>query len=697
MINNKTVFIQGNPNAPQQGTRVCARGGSGVSLVNDPHRIVKPMKRTGPRGSGDWQVISWEQAYKEIAEKMTAIKTQYGPQGVVFSSKSGSLSGHLFHLATAFGSPNTFTHASTCPAGKAIAAKVMMGGDLAMDIANTRYMVSFGHNLYEGIEVADTHELMTAQEKGAKMVSFDPRLSVFSSKADEWHALKPGGDLPVLMAMCHVMINENLYDAEFVARYTTGFEQLAEAVQETTPEWAQQLSDVPADVIVRVTREMAACAPHAIVSPGHRATFSQEEIDMRRMIFTLNVLLGNIEREGGLYQKKAAATYNKLAGEKVAPVLAKPDVKLPKPTAQRIDLVAPQFKYIAAGGGVVQSIIDAVLNQTPYPVKGWIMSRHNPFQTVTCRPDLVKTVEQLDLVVSCDVYLSESAAYADYLLPECTYLERDEEVSDMSGLNPAYALRQQVVEPIGDARPSWQIWKELAVQLGLGQFYPWQDMQTRQLYQLNGDHALSAELRQKGYREWGVPLLLREPEAVRQFVERYPGAVAVDSDGTYGEQLRFKSPSGKIELYSEELETLLPGYGIPRARNFALKGDSELYFIQGKVAVHTNGATQYVPLLSELMWDNAVWIHPQTAREKGIKSGDDIWLENATGKEKGKALVTAGIRPDTLFVYMGFGAKAGAKTAATTHGIHCGNLLPHVTSPVSGTVVHTAGVTLRRA
>ena len=573
----------------------------------------------------------------------------------------------------------------------------MMGGDLAMDIANTRYMVSFGHNLYEGIEVAETHELMTAQEKGAKMVSFDPRLSVFSSKADEWHALKPGGDLPVLMAMCHVMINEKLYDADFVARYTTGFDQLAEAVQETTPEWAQQQADVPADVIVRVTREMAACAPHAIVSPGHRATFSQEEIDMRRMIFTLNVLLGNIEREGGLYQKKAAATYNKLAGEKVAPVLAKPDVKLPKPTAQRIDLVAPQFKYIAAGGGVVQSIIDAVLNQTPYPVKGWIMSRHNPFQTVTCRPDLVKTVEQLDLVVSCDVYLSESAAYADYLLPECTYLERDEEVSDMSGLNPAYALRQQVVEPIGDARPSWQIWKELAVQLGLGQFYPWQDMQTRQLYQLNGDHALSAELREKGYREWGVPLLLREPEAVRQFVERYPGAVAVDSDGTYGEQLRFKSPSGKIELYSEELETLLPGYGIPRARNFALKGDSELYFIQGKVAVHTNGATQYVPLLSELMWDNAVWIHPQTAREKGIKSGDDIWLENATGKEKGKALVTAGIRPDTLFVYMGFGAKAGAKTAATTHGIHCGNLLPHVTSPVSGTVVHTAGVTLRRA
>ncbi|CGJ32851.1 thiosulfate reductase [Salmonella enterica subsp. enterica serovar Typhi] len=397
VVNNKTVFIQGNPSAPQQGTRICARGGSGVSLVNDPQRIVKPMKRTGPRGDGEWQVISWQQAYQEIAAKMNAIKAQHGPESVAFSSKSGSLSSHLFHLATAFGSPNTFTHASTCPAGKAIAAKVMMGGDLAMDIANTRYLVSFGHNLYEGIEVADTHELMTAQEKGAKMVSFDPRLSIFSSKADEWHAIRPGGDLAVLLAMCHVMIDEQLYDASFVERYTSGFEQLAQAVKETTSEWAAAQADVPADVIVRVTRELAACAPHAIVSPGHRATFSQEEIDMRRMIFTLNVLLGNIEREGGLYQKKNASVYNKLAGEKVAPTLAKLNIKnMPKPTAQRIDLVAPQFKYIAAGGGVVQSIIDAALTQKPYPIKAWIMSRHNPFQTVTCRSDLVKTVEQLD-------------------------------------------------------------------------------------------------------------------------------------------------------------------------------------------------------------------------------------------------------------------------------------------------------------
>ncbi|PNO89649.1 thiosulfate reductase PhsA [Proteus mirabilis] len=699
VVNNKTVFIQGNRNSPHQKTRVCARGGSGVSLIYDPKRIVKPMKRKGPRGAGEWEVISWEQAYTEIAEKMASIKQHYGAESIFFSSKSGSLSSHLFHLAAAFGSPNTFTHASTCPAGKAIAASVMMGGDLKMDLANSKYILSFGHNLYEGIEVAETYELMTAQERGAKLVSFDPRLSVVSSKANEWFAIRPGGDLPVLMAMCHIMVKENLYDKDFIEKFTVGFPQLVEVLQDTTPEWAQAHSDVPAKDIIRITREIAAKAPHALVMPGHRATFNKDEINMRRMIFTFNALLGNIEREGGMYQKKAAAKYNKLAGIDVAPELAKPTVKgMPKITAKRVDATAPQFKYINKGGGIVQSIIDSTLHGVPYQTKAWIMSRHNPFQTVSCRPDLEKTAQKLDLIVSCDVYLSESASYADYLLPESTYLERDEEISDVSGLNPAYALRQQVVEPIGDTKPSWLIWMELGKKLGLASYFPWENMGVRQLYQVKGDENLYKEIHQKGYLSYGIPLLLREPSYVKAFVAQYPDAIKhVDNNNMMEKSLSFKSPSGLIEIYSEELESLLENYGIPRFHNFPLKQKDELYFIQGKVAVHTNGATQYVPLLAELMWKNPVWLHPDTAKSHGIKHGDEIILENSVGKEKAHALITTGIRPDTVFVYMGSGSKTGEKTPATTNGIHCSSLLPHEISPVSGTDVHTSGVKISLA
>ncbi len=398
-------------------------------------------------------------------------------------------------------------------------------------------------------------------------------------------------------------------------------------------------------------------------------------------------------------RKKAASKYNKLAGINVAPELAKPSVKgMPEITAKRIDATAPQFKYINKGGGIVQSIIDSTLEGVPYQTRAWIMSRHNPFQTVSCRPELEKAAQKLDLIVSCDVYLSESAAYADYLLPETTYLERDEEISDVSGLNPAYALRQQVVEPIGDTKPSWLIWMELGKKLGLSQYFPWENMGVRQLYQVNGDEALYKEIHKKGYLSYGIPLLLREPTYVKAFVEQYPDAIKhVDDNDMMEKALSFKSPSGLIEIYSEELESRLENYGIPRFHNFPLKEKDELYFIQGKVAVHTNGATQYVPLLAELMWENPVWLHPETAKNHGIKHGDEIILENSIGKEKAHALITEGIRPDTVFVYMGSGAKAGAKTAATTTGVHCGNLLPHEISPVSGTDVHTSGVRISRA
>ncbi len=501
------------------------------------------------------------------------------------------------------------------------------------------------------------------------------------------------------MAMCHIMVKENLYDKDFIEKFTVGFPQLVEVLQDTTPEWAQAHSDVPAKDIIRITREIAAKAPHALVMPGHRATFNKDEINMRRMIFTFNALLGNIEREGGMYQKKAAAKYNKLAGIDVAPELAKPTVKgMPKITAKRVDATAPQFKYINKGGGIVQSIIDSTLHGVPYQTKAWIMSRHNPFQTVSCRPDLEKTAQKLDLIVSCDVYLSESASYADYLLPESTYLERDEEISDVSGLNPAYALRQQVVEPIGDTKPSWLIWMELGKKLGLASYFPWENMGVRQLYQVKGDENLYKEIHQKGYLSYGIPLLLREPSYVKAFVAQYPDAIKhVDNNNMMEKSLSFKSPSGLIEIYSEELESLLENYGIPRFHNFPLKQKDELYFIQGKVAVHTNGATQYVPLLAELMWKNPVWLHPDTAKSHGIKHGDEIILENSVGKEKAHALITTGIRPDTVFVYMGSGSKTGEKTPATTNGIHCSSLLPHEISPVSGTDVHTSGVKISLA
>lgn len=706
IIDQKAVFIHGNTNAKAQGTRVCARGASGINLLYDSQRIVQPLKRvSGSRGAGVWEVISWEDAYKEIAAKLNEIKKDYGAHTVMFSSKSGSLASHLFHFAAVYGSPNTFTHASTCPGGVYVASQIMTGTTLGWDVKNTKYYITLGHNLYEGVEVTSTHQLMQAQDNGAKVVSFDPRLSVISSKADEWHPVKPGGDLPLLMAMCHVMIEENLYDKDFISKHTSGFEAFAQSVKACTPEWAQTHSDVKADVIRRITREIAAKAPHVIVSQGHRGTFTPEEFDMRRLTLAMNALLGSIERKGGLFFKKGADFYNKLAGEDVAPKLGKIKVdNMPTITHKRLDQTDPQYGVISKSGGIVQSILDAALdyNHQPYPAKAWIMSRHNPMQTMTDRAKQVKALQSMKLVVCCDVYMTESASFADYILPDTTYLERDEDVSDVSGLQPAIAVRQQAVDVIGNTRPSWQIWKELAQVMGLETYYPWQDMIDRQRKQLNNDESLFAQLKATGYIQYGAaPLYLREPDAATEFVRHYPAAKTHLSDhGNFENHLSFKTSDGKMQLVSPELEKIAPSFSVPHYRAISMKKPEELFFIQGKVAVHTNGATQYIPVLNELMNDNPLWIHPDTAKPFGIKTGDYIWVYNDTGKEKGRALVTTGIRPDTVFAYMGGGSKITATIQGQEQpeylGIHCGNLLPDRTAPVAGTNVHTSGVRVRR-
>ncbi|WP_238103676.1 thiosulfate reductase PhsA [Shewanella sp.] len=698
IIDGKNVFISGNKEAKSFGGKVCARGGAGHSLLYDPQRIVKPLKRVGERGEGKWAEISWDEAYQFIAQKLTAIKQQHGAESIAFSSKSGSLDGHVFHLASALGTPNTFTHASTCPGAYVIAAKAMFGTKMKRDLGNSKYIINFGHNIYEGINMSETRGMMQAQmDKGAKLVVFEPRFSVVADKADEWHAIRPGTDVSVALALCHVLINDNLYDKLFIEQFVVGFEEFAEEVKQYTPEWAETVSDVSAAAIRRIAHEYASHAPHAVVDFGHRATFTPEEFDMRRAIYAANILIGNIERKGGIYMGKKASSYNKLAGEQVAPELATPGVKaMPDITAKRIDQVDKQFKLIWSSGGIYQSIIDASLEAKPYQLKAWIMSRTNPMQTMTDRAKVEQSLKALELVVCCDLYISETAAYADIILPESTYLERDEEIADKSGKNPAYYVRQRVVDTIGNTRPSWQIFKELGEALGLEQYYPWANIETLQLMQVNGDHSLLKHIKKLGYVSYGKPLMLREPSMVTEFANSYPNARHVDHDGTYASAMKFKTPSGKIELTSAQVEDMAPGRGVIKHRPVQLKQADELYFIQGKVAVHTNGATHNIPLLANLMPDNAIWIHPITAGRLNIHSGDAIQITSSVGSEEGTALVTPGIRQDTVFAYMGFGSKNKELVRATGKGIHCGNLLPNSVAPICGMNLHTTGVKLAK-
>lgn len=698
---NGKVFVTGNPYSKSTGAAVCARGGAGVNQLKDKNRLINPIMRVGEKGENKWKEISWEEAYEYIATKLTEIKEKHGAQSVAFAAKSGFESAFLNQFAYAYGSPNIFDHGSTCPSGYAVALKSVFGaGNLARDFANAKFMLNFGHNVFEGIVISYARGVASALQNGCKVVSLDPRFSVLSSKASEWIPIKPGGDTAFMLGFVHTLIFENLYDKKFVEKYTIGFDKLKESVREYTPEKMSAHCDVPAKTIIALARECAKAAPAAIIDFGHRATYSPEEIELRRAIAIANALIGNIEAKGGLFFPKNASLYNKLAGEKVAPEIkgsALPKIESPKiPRIDGVDIKGGEFSKIAKTRGIYGKIIESTLDGNPYKLHGIIMSRSNPVMTINDSARVAEALRAMDLVVCVDVYLSDTAQFADIVLPESTYLERDEQFLGKNGKNPGYQVRQKVVETIGNTKPLYQIMKELADKMGLGSAFPYKDMKDYRFKQAYNEPEAMVDILDKGIVSYGIPLLARDKDSVAKFVAKYPKAKEfIDKDFEISKVLECKTDSGKIELFDEVLESAC-GRGGLHFNDPKMKQSDEFYFIQGKVAVHTNGHTANVPWLNELMSNNAVWINDKVAKEMGLKKNDRIKLTSKVGEQIANVLPTKGIREDTIFGYFGFGHNSPSQKRSFGKGVNASALLEHSISPVCGTDVHTIGVKIER-
>ncbi|SDF03615.1 thiosulfate reductase PhsA [Sporomusa acidovorans] len=701
--NGKLTYIAGNPDWAATGGTVCARGGAAVSQLYDPERVKKPLIRSGERGEGKWKEVSWDEAYAYIAEKMQDIKNKYGAESMAFAARGGTHKAYMDTLAKAYGSPNTFTHESTCPIARTVAKEATFGtGALSLDYGNAKYILSLGRSFFEGINVSQVRGVAKAMANGGKLVSVDPRFSVTAAKADEWYAIKPGTDLALVLALIHVLIRDNLYDQEFVEKYTEGFAAVRDSVAAATPAWAAQETGIAEKDIEHIAKDMAAAKPRAMIDWGWRTAFSPEEFELRRASIIVTLLLGSFEVPGGMYFDKSASLINGLAGKNVVPVLGAPKLPpYPKPSRPRVDgaQVKGQPHYmVPASDGVVQAIPEAVLTGQPYPIKGWFVLRYNPVISQSNTNRVIEALKKLDLLVVCDIYLSDTAWFADVVLPESSFLERDEGFNNAGGSTPAYTLRQQVVNPVYDTKPHWQIFKDLGERLGLGQYFPWRDIEEMRAIQLGGRQDLLKTAKEKGFVNFGLkPLFLRDKNSVAQFVAKYPEAMSkVNEQGIIdGPLVNLKTPSKKMELFSHEAEELF-GRGVPVYRPVKLKEDNELYFIQGKAAIHTNAHTHDVPWLHALMPLNRLWIHPDTAKQMNLQAGDAVEVTAQSGKQPATVLISKGIRPDTVFTYFGFGRLSPGLKRAYKQGTNANMLLPTGMAPVCGAALHTAGVAIRK-
>ena len=464
VLNGKVRKLEGNPDHLHSQGNLCARGQSGFMMTYDPDRLPFPLKRVGERGSGRFERISWDQALDEIADRMTQIKDQYGPEAMLFSS-THNLSQPLFeNLLNAFGSPNYGTQRSLC-FNAMVAAHLMTFGIEEPDrhYDGIKYIILTGRNLMEAISTNETKALMQAITDGAHVVYLDPRFTKTASKAAEWLPIKPGTDLAFHLALIHVIVTEKLHNADFVDQYTIGFDELAQEVQQYTPQWAESITGIPADTITRIARDFAAAKPDGFAHPNWRTSNFINSFQTERAITVLNALMGVCHQPGVC----------KLSGPEPNVGLGyPPQPAYPRVAAARLDGVPWKYPVVPLKLGVFQEMRDAVLTGEPYQAHGWFISRQNPAMSIPERAKTLEAFKKMDLMVVIDIFVNDTAWYADYVLPELTYLERYDPLTVVS--NRVF-LRQPAIEPLGEAKSALWIYKQLGERLGLGDYFQYED------------------------------------------------------------------------------------------------------------------------------------------------------------------------------------------------------------------------------
>ena len=654
-----------NPENPKSRGMLCARGNAGFLQAYDPNRLKRPLIRAGARGEGKWREVSWDEAFDYTAQKLTAIKEKYGPQGVLWSSTEAFAEIFFKNLGLAFGSPNIVRHPTLCLSSVNLAYSTTFGTVPSFDLLNANYVIMAGANRFEALITPDTMDLIdSTMNRKTRLICLDPRFTVTASKADQWFPIKPGTDMAFILAMLHVVIAEGRHDKEFVVNYCTGFEQLTEHVKPYTPEWAEKETEIPARDIGRIAREFSDAAPRAVFYAGRRSSWYQNDFQMRRAQAILNAIVGNWDRQGGMVPnaKIALGEYMFLPWD--------------DPKAPRVDEMDKNFPLAAQGDGAYLKLRENVLAGSPYPVKGWMIAKQDPLNALPEQAKTLRMIEQMDFIAAIDIQMSDTAWYADVLFPESTYLERWDPIEVMSGIWPVVVLRQPVINPLHDTKPCLEIVQGLAKRLGLQQYFDFTIEQWNE--------AAAKEL----------PIEMPLEYLKKHGVFTPPGGPKYGA--TLNPEHRFVTKSGKIELYSERLQENghdpLPVY---HSRPEPPYGKFRL--VIGRKAFYTHANSTSNPWLFDFAPENRLWINPASARSAGVADGDQVEVASSVGAVQLRAKVTQEIRPDCVFMLHGFGKRSPWLKRAYNRGGSDAALLETAWDKVSGNAaMHETFVKVRK-
>ena len=631
------VGVEGMPEHPANQGTLCAKGAANLQYIYAKNRLKYPMIQKGERGSKNWKRISWEKAFSVIASRLIEIRNQYGAESVVFFAGYPKwYRTFLQRLAIGFGSPNFCTESSTCNSSPTVAMNLTYGCIGRPDLPRTRCLLVWSSNpFYTNTTLART--LLDLKEKGVKFIAVDPRVSAFAEKADLHLQLRPGTDGALALGMVKVLIEENLYDRAFVEKWTIGFDELCDYLDEHPLEWAEEMTGVPKEKIREAARLYGMTKPASLMTSASSTTHHINGFQNHRAILLLIGLSGNFDIPGGNYVEPQTYQHvfsGALTNEKELRLGTRLKDLPPRIGEDRFPVWCQHYDHEAPEAHSMM-IPFQIHSGKPYPLKAFIGFGAN-YRMWPGSDFFKESLLKLDFLVNTDIFFTDTCEFMDLVLPATTSFER----SELKHWNSKYLmLTSPVINPVGESRSDFDILCGIANHLGLGELF-WNG---------NLDKAIDELMAPSGYT---AAELRKYPSGTPVKNPLKPGYKKYEKSG-------FSTPSGKIEITSTILKEAgfdgLPIYRAPQYFDPALNPLSYPLILNtgSRLPMFIHSEMHNVPWCQALRKDPLLDMNPSDALERGIHQDDWIWLETPRGKIHVRANLTETVLPGVVHMFHG--------------------------------------------
>jgi anaerobic selenocysteine-containing dehydrogenase len=616
--------IEGDPDCPLNRGTICAKGLAQIERLNHPDRLTYPMKKMGNRGEGKWARISWDEALETIAKKINKTIEREGPQAISFAqgTPKGLELFLLIRLANLLRIPNISTPGNICHMPRETASTLTCGFFPVPDYDHPPSCVLvWGSNLFQTNEEGILgSQLKRALDHGAKLIVIDPRKTTVASRADLWIQPRPGTDLMLALGMLRVIIDEELFDKGFVENWTKGFPELREHLRSYSLDEVSEITWVSKDRITEAARLYSRTKP-ASLQWGNAIEHNINSFQCARALLILMGITGNLDLPGGNVNR-------------IGPAIMRPGelVQIKKFPEKKEKILSPEFRLATMMGFVPsQLIVKAILTGKPHLIRMMYIQGGNPLLSYANSKETFEALKKLGFLAVSEIFMTPTAQMADIVLPAATNFEFDD--IGHFGLPHGFILaRPKIVEPAGECWSDSKILNELGKTLGLGQYF-WNDL---------GEY-LDEILKPAGmtYDDFKTIGILKGKWEYRSY-----------------EKKGFSTPSGKIEIYSEQLkqwgyEPLPCHLNLPGSSGEFLK-EYPLIFTSAKDPFFFHSAYRNIPSLRKLSPDPVLLIHPETASQSGIEEGDWVAVETEMGSIRQKAKLDREIDPRVIILSFGW-------------------------------------------